>query len=99
MPKRIVLRSQNAALPDLYRLNCRRHQVPHPHEVIGGRRERENPPDSFQPAMACLAERANRFDPAKHFFDALPFSLAHFITCMPRRATIDRAAARSLRVL
>ena len=39
---------------DLCGLNCRYHQVPHPHEVVGGGGERENPPDCFQSAMPSL---------------------------------------------
>jgi hypothetical protein len=56
-------------------LDCRRHQIPHPHEVVGSSRERKDPPDCFQAAMPGLAERANRFDPTEDFFDALPFPL------------------------
>src|SRR5258708_22834908 len=82
--------------PDLCGLNCWGHQIPHPHEVVGGRRERENPPDRLQSTMPRLTERANRFDPAKDFFDALPFPLAYLIAFMPRRATINLATARTL---
>jgi len=36
---------------DLRGLNCRRHQIPHPYEVICSSCERKYPPDCFQSAM------------------------------------------------
>src|SRR5437868_12575104 len=84
---------------DLHSLNCRRHQIPHPHEVVCSSREGKYPPDCFQAAMPCLPQRTNRFYPAKDFFDAFSFSLAYLIAVMPRRASINRATARTLSVL
>src|SRR5882724_5061127 len=49
--------------------------------------------------MSGLALRSYRFDPAKDFFDAFPFSLTHLVAFMPCRASVNRAAARTLGVL
>jgi hypothetical protein len=99
-PKRPSSRRQNATLPELYRPSHGRHQIPHPHEVVGGRCKGKNPPDCFQPAMPRLAERANCFHPAKVFFDAFPFSLAHLIACMsppkPDRTRIQQLAVAAI---
>src|SRR5690349_14945527 len=84
---------------DLRGLNCRRHQIPHPYEVIGSSREGKYPPDCCYSAMPGLPQRSNRFHPAKDFFDALSFPLAYLIACMPRRASINRATTWTLGVL
>src|SRR5260370_38136216 len=105
-PRRGIL-AANACFPkvktqfssDLHGLNCRKYQVPHSHEVVSSSGEREHPRDGFQTAMPSLLQRANRLDPAKHFFDSLPFSLSHLIAVMPRRAPVNRAATLTLGVL
>src|SRR5215469_5718113 len=74
-------------------------QIPHAHEVVSGGREGEHPPDSPQSPMPRLAQHAHRFQPTVHFFDPLPLALANLVSAMPRRSRVDRAAARTLRVL
>lgn len=49
--------------------------------------------------MPSLVEDTHRLNPAENLFDPLPFSLIHFVTVMPCRASVNRAAARSLVVL
>src|SRR5271165_7511243 len=96
---RVFKNSKHNSPRDLLGLNCREYQIPHSHEVVSRSGEREYPRDSFQTAMPSLPQRADRLDPAKHFFDSLPFSLTHLIAIMPRRAAINRAAAWTLGVL
>ena len=49
--------------------------------------------------MMQLAESADGLHPAEDFLDALSHALTDAITGVPRGASIDRAAARTLRVL
>src|SRR3989475_7174069 len=84
---------------DLRGLNCRRHQIPHPYEVVCSSREGKYPPDCLQSPMPGLPQRSNRFHPAKDFFDALSFPLAYLIAFMARRASINRATTWTLGVL
>src|SRR5215470_19002727 len=101
------IRSQNALFhsgkahfsPDLRGLNCLRHQIPHPHEVVSSSCESKNPSDFVQTPMPSLVEDTHRLDPAENLFDPLPFSLTHLATVMSCRASVNRAAARSLVVL
>src|SRR5689334_13419789 len=85
--------------PDLRGLNCWEYQIPHSHEIVSRSCEREHPRDSFQSAMTSLPQRANRLDPAEHFFNSFPLPLTHLVALMPRRATINRATALTLGVL
>src|SRR5947209_18890684 len=85
--------------PELCGTNCQREQVPHPDQVIGGGREGENPSNTEDTTMSRLAQQGHRFDPAKHFLDALPFAHADLIAVMARRAAVNGAAARALLIL
>jgi hypothetical protein len=85
--------------PDLYRFNRQRHQIPHANDIVSSRREGEDPPHRFQPAVSSLSQNTHRLHPAKDFFDAFPFPLADFIAFMPRRTSVDRATTRTLDIL
>src|SRR5438094_632014 len=65
--------------PDLLRRNCTAHQVPHAHQVVGRAGKREDPIDFQRSAMPHFAHQRNGLQPAKTFFDALPFLLAEGI--------------------
>src|ERR1700689_2752244 len=85
--------------PDLLRWNSSGHQVSHAYQVVGGARERKDPIHLQRSAMPNLAQECNRLQPAKAFFDALPFLLADAIALVLRGAPINRAAASSRQVL
>ena len=85
--------------PDLRSLSCRKEQVPHAHEVIGSRREGENPSDFKQPAQSGLAQHPHGFQPAEHLFDSLPLALADRVSGMARGASINRASTAALHIL
>ena len=83
---------------DLHRRN-RSGQVTHTHQIVGRAGEGKNPVHLAHSAMPNLAHQRNRFQPSEALFNALPFSLTDGITCVPRGATINRAAARAFVVL
>src|SRR5713226_552237 len=83
---------------DLHRPSCGR-QIPHAHQIVGRAGESKYPIHPAHAALPQLAHQRNRFQPAETFFDPLPLSLADGITLVPRRSSIDRAAAASLVVL
>src|SRR5436309_1647487 len=83
----------------LHGWNCRSCQISHPHQIVSRSRKREDPSDRFQASMPGLTKHPNRLDPAEHFFDALPFSLTHLVSRMPRRTPIDRTPIWTLLVL
>src|SRR5215469_10757413 len=62
--------------PDLLRLNCRSYQVAHAHQVVGCAREGKDPIYLQGSAMTHFAQQRDGLQPAKTFFDALPFLLA-----------------------
>src|SRR6266536_2548388 len=83
---------------DLHRRNCGR-QITHAHQVVSRAGESKDPIHPAHAAMPQLAHQRNRLQPAETFFDPLPLSLADGITLVPRRSSIDRAAAAPFVVL
>ena len=84
--------------PDLHRRNCG-GQVSHAHQVVGGAGHGKNPIHSTDSAMPHLPHQRNRLQPAEALFDSLSLSLAEGVTCVPRGAAINRAAAAPFEVL
>ena len=48
-----------------------RQQTRHPHQVVRGGDQIAGQLGASQPAVACSSEPADRFQPAKHFFNGL----------------------------
>ena len=71
--------------PDSCGTNWAGHQIPHPHQVVRRRREREHPSHLLNPAMPHLAHQRDRLQPAEALFDPLPLLLADRVSGMPRR--------------
>src|SRR5215471_16965060 len=74
--------------------SCCRLQGPHPDQVVGRRGEEKLPVHAGPAAMAELAQPADGFHPAEHFFNARPGDLADRISGMTRRPAIERATLR-----
>src|SRR5712692_3686045 len=85
--------------PDLGGLNRGWAQVPHAHQVVGGRGQGEHPVHLENPTMPYLPQQRDRLQPPETFFDALPLLLAEPIPFMARRPPINRAPAPPLLVL
>jgi hypothetical protein len=73
------------------------HHLRHPHQVVS-RRERQYPASFLNPAMSHLADQRDRLQPPETLFDPLPLPLADRVALMPRRATVNPAAAVPFRV-
>src|SRR5947209_339693 len=99
MSEPLFLGVQTHFSPELCGVNCRREQIPHPDQVIGSGREGEDPSNTENTTMSGLAQQGHRFEPAKHFLDALPFPHADLIAVMTPRAAIDGAPTRPLLIL
>ena len=89
---------KTAVGPDLHRRNCG-GQVSHAHQVVGGAGHGKNPIHSTDSAMPHLPHQRNRLQPAETLLDSLSLSLAEGVTCVPRGAAINRAAAAPFEVL
>src|SRR4249920_2216399 len=74
--------------PDLCLPNCWGQQVPHPHQVVGGGREGEDPPNLEHSPVPGLPQSSHCLEPSKYFFNAFPFLFADFITRVTRRPII-----------
>src|SRR5712692_6543402 len=61
--------------PDLGGLNRGWAQVPHAHQVIGGRGQGEHPVHLENPTMPHFPQQRDRFQPAEALFDPLPLLL------------------------
>jgi len=83
---------------DLHRRNCG-CEVAHAHQIVGRAGEGEDPIHLADSTVPQLAHQRNRLQPAEALFDSLPLSLADGIARVPRRASIDRAAATPFVVL
>jgi hypothetical protein len=59
--------------PDGLRRKCAAHRVPHAYQVVGRAGKGENPIDFQRSAMPHFAQQRDGLQPAKTFFDALPF--------------------------
>ena len=75
---------------DLRRQNCEA-QVSHAPQVVGGTCKSEDPIHLTDSAMPQLAKQRDRLQPAKAFFDSLPFLLTNGIAWMARGAPINGA--------
>ena len=85
--------------PEAPALRHGRQQAAQPHDVVGRRREGEDPVDERAAAVAQLAQAADGLHPAEALLDQLPFLLTDRVAGMPRRAGVDRAAPSRSRVL
>ena len=74
-------------------------QFPHAHQVIGGGREGEDPPDFENAPVTQLAQQRDGFEPPKYSSIRLRFSLDDVVTSVPSGAGIDGAPAGALGVL
>src|SRR5437016_6918340 len=83
----------------LLRRNCRSHQVSHAHQVVGCAREGKDPIYLQGSAMTHFTQQRDGLQPAKTFFDALPFLLADGVARVSRGSTINGAAASASQVL
>ena len=63
-------------------------------DIVGGHREGEHPADARDAAMARLAQRRDRLDPAEGFLDALADALRQGVAGVPGGAFVDRGFAR-----
>src|SRR5436190_23016577 len=70
-----------------------RQQPPHPHDVVRGGGEGEDPGDEWPTTMAELPEPADGLHPAEALFDQFAFPLTDGIARMARGPLIDRTAA------
>jgi hypothetical protein len=77
-------------------MNCLRQQIPHPHEVVRGGREAENPPDFEYAPVLRLTQHPYHLQPTEHFLNLFPVAFADLVAGMPRRSPIDRAAWRRM---
>jgi len=97
-PSAIFLRCGTHFGLDLHRRSCGR-EVSHAHQIVGRAGEGEDPIHPADPTVPQLAHERNGLQPPEALFDSLPLSLADGIAWVPRRASIDRAAATPFVVL
>src|SRR5215831_1783701 len=62
-------------------------------EIVGGRRQHEEPFDQRPSAMSRLAQAAHGLDPTEGFFDLLSLDRADAVTGVTGGPRIDRRAA------
>jgi hypothetical protein len=75
-------------------LSCGRGgEVPYPHQVVDGRGEGEIPVHPGQPSVAHLSRHAHCLQPAEDLLDPFSQPLAHSVSEVPGRTTIDGAVA------
>ena len=67
-------------------------QISQAHQIVGGTGEGKDPVHFTDSTMMQLPQERNRFQPAKAFFDPLPFLLTQTITKVTRRAPVNRAS-------
>lgn len=73
------------------RLSCRRlPKVSHPHQIINGRREGEEPDDSRYAPEFDLAEQPHRLHAAEGLVDPFAFLLTDCVARVPRGPAINR---------
>src|SRR5579864_892975 len=70
------------------------HKIPHPYQIVSGAGEGKDPIHFVYSTMMQFTQLGDGFQPAKAFLDALPLPLTYRITWMPRRSSINGAAAR-----
>jgi hypothetical protein len=66
------------------------HERPHPHQVVDGCREGEQPADSRHAPEFDLAQQSHRLQPAEDFFHPFALLLMHSIAGVPRGPAINR---------
>src|SRR5690349_14518440 len=69
------------------------HELWNANEIASSCRQHEEPFDELSPAVTCLSQAANGFDPAERLFDPLTLDRADAIAGMTRGAGIDCRAA------
>src|SRR6266702_1839951 len=89
---RLLLRGAAFSRPKAH-YSLHSHEFPHSHQVVGGRREDEDPVHAFGAAMAQLAQQAHRLQPTENLFDPFALLLTDLIALVVRRATIDSRLA------
>src|ERR1700690_1672045 len=77
--------------PGLLCRNRPGHQVSHAPQVVGRASEGKQPVHHQGSAMTYLAQQGNRLQPAKTFFDALPFLLTDGVARVSGGSRIDGA--------
>jgi len=97
--ERPVLGVQTHFSPELCGTNWCRQQIPHSDEVVSSGRKGEHPSNFQDTAMSGFAQHADRLQPAEDFFYPLAPNLTDFVSGVPRRTLIDRAAARTFVIL
>src|SRR5271163_186021 len=70
---------------------CRRREVAHPNQIVGGKGQSEYPIDSQESAMTGLAQPGDGLEPAKDFFHAFALLLTNRVPRMTSGAVIDNA--------
>ena len=71
--------------------SCRSfHEIAHPHQVVHGRCEGEQPADSLHTAQFDLPDQPDRLQPAEDLFDPFPLLLTHGIAGMAGGPSINR---------
>src|SRR5438132_13956495 len=70
-------------------------QAGQPHQVVRGGHQIAREVDTLEPAVACLAQAANRFHPAEDFFNPFAHLLAGDVARSARRPSVDGTAAAS----
>src|SRR5438093_588842 len=68
-------------------------QVPHTHQIVGGRCPGKHPGDTLPAPMPYLAHQSYRLHPPKDFFHPLAFLLTERVAGMARGSLVDGAAA------
>src|SRR5262245_54864528 len=71
-----------------------RLEIAQPHQVVYREREHEHPADAALAPMPRLAHQAHGLQPAEHLLHQLPLPLAHRITRVSCRPTVDGPVLR-----
>src|SRR5271169_347289 len=70
---------------------CRRREVAHPNQIVGGECQSEYPVDSQESAVTGLAQPGDGLEPAKDFFHTFTLLLTNLVAWMTSGAVIDDA--------
>ena len=73
-----------------------RYQISNPHQVVGSRRELEDPSNLLKAAVSQLSKATDVFQPAEYFFYSFSLLLADLVARMPRRSTVYRGSSASI---
>ena len=73
-------------------LRSRRHQVPHPNQIVCRRSQRHHPSHLLAAPPSHLPQSRHRLQPPKHLLHPLPRPLAQPVPLVPHRPAIHSAA-------